>query len=73
MMTNKFTKEHIERLQENATKAYHKYVDFETYWSERIVYRMDQWIPFAGYWDAVKLIQQQAWDREAELERQIIR
>mgnify|MGYP003656157359 CR=1 FL=1 len=45
----------------------HKYnQDFDTWWRESIVLRMDVWPPFAGYFDAVEAIQRAAWQEEIQ-------
>lgn len=65
----RFGLDHLKHLRARAKDDFHKYNghhggDFESYWQMKIIERMDVMIPFAGYWDAVKLIQQVAWEEE---------
>jgi hypothetical protein len=68
MNMRRFSLTHVRNLRRNAREAYHEERwerDFEAFWDAMIVYRMDAPVPFAGYWDAIKMIQQCAWEDEA--------
>ena len=58
---------HVNHIRNKAKVAYHQPLfekNFETFWSKMICNRMDVPIPFAGYWEAYRLIQKAAWEEE---------